>query len=105
MTSEIVRALRVVEFIGSREFIDWQMQHSSWSERRLREGVIKAAWIGITPGPVSPEVEAEEAHRQSVERRRDAAMDFINAVASGGFTSEVTLEYLRARALDIQEAL
>lgn len=100
----IVRALRVVEYIGTREFIDRQTRQSSWTERPVRDGVIKAGWIGVTPGPVSPEVQAEEALRQAVERRRDAAMDFVNAVADGGHP-DVALQYLRERAIEIQRMI
>jgi hypothetical protein len=78
----IVRALRVVEYIGTREFIDRQVQNSSWTERPVRDGVIKAGWIGVTPGPVSPEVQVEEEARQMTERRREAAMSFVDAVAA-----------------------
>lgn len=81
MAGEIVRALRVVEFIGTREFIDRQTQHSSWTERPMKDGVIKAGWIGVTPSAVSPEAQAEEELRQAVERRRDAAIRFVNTVA------------------------
>lgn len=81
MAKEIVRALRMVEYIGTREFVDAQMQGSSWSERKLPDGVIKAGWIGATPSAVSPEAQAEEELRQAVERRRDAAIRFVNTVA------------------------
>jgi len=100
----IFRALRVVEFIGTREFLDRQTRQSSWSEWAVRDGVIKAGWIGATPGPVDPEVQAEEALRQVVERRRDAAMDFVNAVADGGHPN-VTMEYLKERAAEIQRMI
>lgn len=81
MAKEIVRALRMVEYIGTREFVDRQMQGSSWSERRLPDGVIKAGWIGATPSATSPKEQAEEETRQKAERRRNAAMNFVNAVA------------------------
>jgi len=81
MASELVRALRVVEYIGTRAFVDEQMQGSSWSERRLPNGVIKAGWIGATPSAASPEQQAEEETRQMTERRRNAAMVFVHTVA------------------------
>lgn len=81
MAKEIVRALRVVEYIGTREFVDRQMVGSAWSERRVTDGVIKAGWIGIVPSTISPEEQAAEETIQRRERRRNAAMVFLDAVA------------------------
>lgn len=81
MASELLRMLRVVEFVGTREFLDRQAQLSSWSERRVTDGVIRAAWIGATPSELSPEEKVEETAQQTAERRRNAAMVFVGAIA------------------------
>lgn len=81
MASELLRMLRVVEFVGTREFLDRQAQGSSWTERRMVDGVIRAAWIGVTPSELSPEEKVEETAQQKAERRRNAAMVFLDTVA------------------------
>lgn len=81
MASELLRMLRVVEFVGTREFLDRQAQGSSWSERRVPNGVIRAAWIGATPSELSPEEKVEETAQQTTERRRNASMVFLDTVA------------------------
>lgn len=94
MAGEIVRALRVVEFIGTREFLDRQARQSSWTERQVPDGVIKAAWIGITPGSVAPEEQEQERLRQAMERRRNRAMQLVNDIANNrsGLTREEYVE-------------
>ena len=58
MNSEVVRVLRVVEYVGDREWVEWQVAHSIQGEKEVDstlsnnphgKGIIKAATIGIYP--------------------------------------------------------
>ena len=46
---EIVRVLRVIEYVGPRDQVEEQVKRSIHGERQVREMVIRAATIGEYP--------------------------------------------------------
>lgn len=91
---DIVRVLRVVEYIGPRELVDQQIAASLHGERRVRtsqghEGgvLIRAATVGVIPGlaikadrDTYQENATDRLLRQIREEKEHARRNYINQI-------------------------
>lgn len=54
MSQDIVRVLRVIEYVGPRESVEHQVNNSIHGERKYRDVTIRATTIGTYPEILIP---------------------------------------------------